>query len=113
MAPTQAAAAGSSAGPTPRAAISARASASRLSAATTRCGWHSTGPCSGYGRRAASPICGCAISRSVRFDIQRARPCESEDPALLGKNWIPACAGMSGKDLGRLAQLLLDEDEAV
>ena len=28
----------------------------------------STGRCSGCGRRAASPICGCAISRSARFE---------------------------------------------
>ena len=55
-------------GPFIEAATSARASASRSSAATTRCGRRSTGRCSGCGKRAASPICGCAISRSARFD---------------------------------------------
>ena len=30
-------------------------------AATTCCGRHSTGRCSGCGKRAVSPICGCAI----------------------------------------------------
>ena len=33
----------------------------------------STGRCSGCGKRAASAICGCAISRSVRSDRNRAR----------------------------------------
>ena len=34
-------------------------------------GWRSTGRCSGCGSRAASPICGCAISRSTRSDHGR------------------------------------------
>ena len=37
--------------------------------ATIRCGSPSTGRCSGSGSRVGSPICGCAISRSVRFEI--------------------------------------------
>ena len=50
-----------------------RASASRSSAATTRCARRSTGRCSGCGRRAASAICGCGISRSALFDDNQAR----------------------------------------
>ena len=37
-------------------------------AATTCCGRRSTGRCSGCGKRAVSPICGCVIFRSVRFE---------------------------------------------
>ena len=72
-APIRRIAARSAAGRSSTAAISAKASASRSSAATTRCGWRSTGRCSGCGRRAASPICGCAISRSARFDLTHQR----------------------------------------
>jgi len=67
---TPPAAANSAAGHIWKPASSAKASASRSSAATTCCGRHSTGRCSGCGRRAASPNCGCAISRSARIEPQ-------------------------------------------
>ena len=51
-----------------QAASSARASASRCARATIRCARRSTGRCSGSGSRAVSPTCGCAISRSARFE---------------------------------------------
>jgi polar amino acid transport system substrate-binding protein len=57
-APIPATVASSVAGRFWRAAISARASASRSNAATTSCGRRSTGRCSSCGRRAASPTCG-------------------------------------------------------
>ena len=44
------------------------------------CGRRSTGRCSGCGRRAASPTCGCAISRSARFEIEH----------LTCGRWIPS-----------------------
>ncbi len=69
----RAAAASSPADPSPRAAISARASASRSSAATRPCAWRPTGRSFACGRKAASPICGCAIFRSIRFEECRAR----------------------------------------
>jgi len=39
-----------------------------------RCGSPSTGRCFGYGSRAGSPTCGCAISRSARFSAGPQRP---------------------------------------
>ena len=63
----------------------------------------STGRCSGCGRGAASPICGCAISRSARFDhdpIRRthitAHSRASGNPRAAAKHWVPAFAGTSG-----------------
>src|SRR5260370_28842999 len=70
-APTRRIAASSSAARSRKAGISARGSALRSSAATTPCAWRSTGRCSGYGSRAASPICGCGIFRSARSDHER------------------------------------------
>ncbi len=54
------------------------------SAATTCCGRRSTGRCSGCGRKAALPTCGCAISRSAHFDA-----CHSGASAAGGRTWNP------------------------
>ena len=53
-----------------RAAISAKGSALRSNAATIFCAWRSIGRCSRCGKRAPSPTYGCAIFRSVHFDVK-------------------------------------------